>query len=140
MKQVSQNLPHRRMFKTEYLDTAKWGELFQNSEANFDGPCAEHHDGFAIWVIEINLWNVTGMGSKKNIAGELLAELKKRGMKTITTLHHVFDNAQDKPIKSIKVLGSQVECQWKTEVNNLFLTTTDAKFINDIAPVFEIKF
>ncbi|GET25671.1 alpha-L-fucosidase [Prolixibacter sp. NT017] len=76
------------MFKAEHFDAARWADLFQKAGAKFAGLVAEHHDGFAMWDSEINPWNAAAMGPKRDITGELLSELKKRGMKTITTFHH----------------------------------------------------
>ncbi len=75
-------------FKAEHFDAAEWGGLFQQAGARFAGLVAEHHDGFAMWDSENNQWNAAAMGPHKDIAGELLAELKKRDLKTITTFHH----------------------------------------------------
>jgi len=76
------------MFKAEKFDPEDWAELFEKSGAKFAGPVAQHHDGFAMWDSEVNPWNVADMGPKRDITGELLASLKKRDLKTITTFHH----------------------------------------------------
>ncbi len=76
------------MFKAEHFNAAEWADLFQKAGAKFAGLVVEHHDGFAMWDSEINIWNAADMGPEKDIAGELLTELKKRDMKTITTFHH----------------------------------------------------
>jgi alpha-L-fucosidase len=76
------------MFTAGHFDAAEWAKLFKESGARFSGPVAQHHDGFAMWDSKINPWNVKNMGPKKDILGELFAELKKRDMKTIATFHH----------------------------------------------------
>ncbi|WP_115866554.1 alpha-L-fucosidase [Marinoscillum furvescens] len=76
------------MFKAEQFDAEDWAELFKKSGAQFAGPVAQHHDGFAMWDSEINPWNAADMGPQKDITGEMLAALKKRGLKTITSFHH----------------------------------------------------
>ncbi|WP_167607566.1 alpha-L-fucosidase [Maribellus sediminis] len=76
------------LFKAEHFNAAEWADLFQNAGAKFAGLAAQHHDGFAMWDSEINPWNAADMGPEKDIAGELLSELKKRDMKTIATFHH----------------------------------------------------
>ena len=75
-------------FTAENFDPEDWADLFQKSGARFAGPVAQHHDGFAMWDSEVNPWNAADMGPKRDITGELLAALKKRNMKTITTFHH----------------------------------------------------
>lgn len=76
------------MFKGENFDAKEWAILFKNAGAKFAGPVALHHDGFAMWDSELNPWNAAEMGPRKDITGELLAELKKNNLKTITTFHH----------------------------------------------------
>lgn len=76
------------MFTAEHFDAKEWAELFKNSGAKFAGPVAQHHDGFAMWDSKLNPWNAKAMGPKKDILGELFAELKKNDMKTIATFHH----------------------------------------------------
>ena len=76
------------MFKAEHFDAEEWAVLFKKSGARFAGLVAEHHDGFAMWDSKVNPWNAMEMGPKKDILGELFAELKKNDMKTIATFHH----------------------------------------------------
>jgi len=76
------------MFKAEYFDPEKWADLFQKAGAQFAGPVAEHHDGFAMWDSEITPWNVMDKGPKRDITGELQKSITKRGMKFITAFHH----------------------------------------------------
>ena len=76
------------MFKAEKFDPEDWANLFERAGAKFAGPVAQHHDGFAMWDSEVNPWNVADMGPKRDVTGELLASLKKRNLKTITTFHH----------------------------------------------------
>jgi alpha-L-fucosidase len=76
------------MFTAEYFDAREWADLFVKTGARFAGPVAQHHDGFAMWASKINPWNAKDMGPKKDILGELYAELKKRDIKTIATFHH----------------------------------------------------
>ncbi len=76
------------MFKAEKFDAENWATLFKTAGAKFAGLVAQHHDGFAMWDSEINPWNSADMGPKKDITGEILTALKKRGLKTITSFHH----------------------------------------------------
>lgn len=76
------------MFTAEHFDAKEWAELFKNTGAKFAGPVAQHHDGFAMWASRVNPWNAKDMGPKKDILGELYAELKKNDLKTIATFHH----------------------------------------------------
>lgn len=76
------------MFTAEHFDAKEWADLFKSAGAKFAGPVAQHHDGFAMWDSKLNPWNAKAMGPKKDILGELFAELKKNDMKTIATFHH----------------------------------------------------
>ncbi|MBC9796620.1 alpha-L-fucosidase [Sinomicrobium weinanense] len=76
------------MFTAEHFDAKEWAALFKKTGARFAGPVAQHHDGFAMWDSKVNPWNAKDMGPKKDILGELFAELKKNDMKTIATFHH----------------------------------------------------
>jgi alpha-L-fucosidase len=76
------------MFTAEHFDAKEWADLFKKSGARFAGLVAQHHDGFAMWDSKLNPWNAKAMGPKKDILGDLFAELKKNDMKTIATFHH----------------------------------------------------
>jgi alpha-L-fucosidase len=76
------------MFTAEHFDAKEWADLFKKSGAKFAGPVAQHHDGFAMWGSKLNPWNAKDMGPKKDVLGELFAELKKNDLKTIATFHH----------------------------------------------------
>lgn len=76
------------MFTAEHFNAQEWANLFKKSGAKFAGLVAQHHDGFAMWNSTINPWNAKSMGPKKDILGDLYAELKKNDLKTIATFHH----------------------------------------------------
>lgn len=76
------------MFKAPKFDPKEWAKLFKESGARFAGPCAIHHDGFALWDSKVNPWNSMDKGPKRDITGEMLAALKAEGLKTIATFHH----------------------------------------------------
>ncbi|CAB9493662.1 alpha-L-fucosidase [Alteromonas macleodii] len=75
-------------FTAEHFDAAEWVDLFELAGAKFAGPVAMHHDGYALWDSQITPWNSANIGPKRDITGEITAELRKRGMKLITTFHH----------------------------------------------------
>jgi len=79
------------MFTLEKFDPAEWAQLYKDSGAKFAGPVAEHHDGFSMWASTVNRWNVGQMGPKRDIAGELIRELRQRDLKIITSFHHAFN-------------------------------------------------
>ncbi len=75
-------------FTGEEFDAKEWAKLFKDSGAKFAGPCALHHDGFAMWDSDLTPWNSMDRGPKRDITGEFLRELKALNLKTITTFHH----------------------------------------------------
>lgn len=80
------------MFKAENFDAEEWAELFKKAGAQFAGPVAEHHDGFAMWDSEFTPWNTADKGPKRDITGELAKAIREQGMKLVTTFHHGRNN------------------------------------------------
>lgn len=76
------------MFRAEHFDAEEWANLFKKAGAQFAGPVAEHHDGFAMWDSDVTPWNVAAMGPKRDITGELETAVRDRGMKFLVTFHH----------------------------------------------------
>lgn len=76
------------LFKAEKFDPEAWAALFQKAGAQFAGPVAEHHDGYAMWDSEITPWNTMDTGPGRDITGELEQAIRQRGMKFITAFHH----------------------------------------------------
>ncbi|MEO0793611.1 MAG: alpha-L-fucosidase [Verrucomicrobiota bacterium] len=76
------------MFTAEHFDAEEWAELFKATGAKFAGPCAQHHDGYALWRSEVNPWNSYNKGPGKDLTGELETAIKGEGLKFITTFHH----------------------------------------------------
>ncbi|MBN1421490.1 MAG: alpha-L-fucosidase [Planctomycetes bacterium] len=79
------------MFKAGKFDADAWAEIYAKSGARFAGPVAEHHDGFSMWASRVNRWNVADMGPKRDVVGELVEALRKRGLRIITSFHHAFN-------------------------------------------------
>ena len=90
------------LFKAENFNAREWVDLFLEAGAKFAGPVAEHHDGFAMWNTQTTPWNAVLMGPKRDIVGELEDEIRKHGMKLITTFHHArllqrYKNDENRP-------------------------------------------
>ena len=87
------------LFTAEKFDAKEWVDLFQKAGAKFAGQVAEHHDGIAMWNSQITPWNVSLMGPHRDILGEYGTEVKKHGMKLMTTFHHarLLQRYKDKP-------------------------------------------
>ena len=67
-------------FKAEKFDPAQWVSLFKKAGIKYVVPVAEHHDGFAMYKTALSRWNAFDMGPKRDILGELAAEIRKQGL------------------------------------------------------------
>lgn len=76
------------MFTAEHFDADAWAELFKKSGAQFAGPVAEHHDGFAMWETKYSEWNAARMGPKQDIVAKLEKAIRNQGMRFMMALHH----------------------------------------------------
>jgi alpha-L-fucosidase len=68
------------MFKAEKFSPQEWVALFKKAGAKYVVPVAEHHDGFAMYKTAMSKWNAFEMGPKRDVIGELAAEIKKQGL------------------------------------------------------------
>ncbi len=76
------------MFTAEHFDPDEWAELFRRAGAQFAGPVAEHHDGFAMWDSKYTEWNAARMGPKRDVVGELAKAIRNQKMRYMVALHH----------------------------------------------------
>jgi alpha-L-fucosidase len=76
------------MFKAEKWNPDEWAELFKEAGADFAGPVAIHHDGFAMWDSEYAEYNSMDMGPHRDVVGEMLKAVRKHGMKTFASFHY----------------------------------------------------
>ena len=77
------------MFKAEKWDPDRWAKLFKNAGADFAGPIAEHHDGFAMWDTQFDEYNSMKMGPHRDVVGEMVRAVRKQDMKVVVTFHHM---------------------------------------------------
>jgi alpha-L-fucosidase len=68
------------LFKAEKFDPVQWVALFKKAGAKYVVPVAEHHDGFSMYRTALSKWNAFEMGPKRDIIGELSAEIRKQGL------------------------------------------------------------
>ncbi len=80
------------MFTAENFDAEEWAALFKQAGAEYAGPVAEHHDGFALWDSELTPWNAADKGPERDITGQLAEAIRGQGMKFVTTFHHARNN------------------------------------------------
>lgn len=75
------------MFKAEKWNSDEWAALFVEAGADFAGPVAIHHDGFAMWDSKFAEYNSMDMGPHRDITGEMLEAVRKQGIKTFASFH-----------------------------------------------------
>jgi len=112
------------MFKAEKWDPEEWASLFKEAGADFAGPVAIHHDGFAMWDSEHHEYNSGDMGPQRDITGEILEAVRKQGIKTFASFHYYTNWFYFNPGRMI--------CPFKTDVN-------DPKYSGLYGPVRDIK-
>jgi len=77
------------MFRAEKWDPDRWAKIFKDAGADFAGPIAEHHDGFAMWDTAHDPFNAMDMGPRRDIVGQTVRAVRKQGMKVVVTFHHM---------------------------------------------------
>ena len=77
------------LFKGENFNAAKWISLFRRSGARYVVPVAEHHDGFQMYRSALSHWNAAEMGPKRDVLGELTAEMKQQGLIGGASTHRI---------------------------------------------------
>ncbi len=95
------------LFTAENFDADEWADLFKRSGAQFAGPVAQHHDGFAMWDSDLTEWDAMDMGPKRDILGELAEAVRKRDMRLVTSFHHAYHWKYYEP--SYKIEGSDTK-------------------------------
>ncbi|MDE2902057.1 MAG: alpha-L-fucosidase [Chloroflexota bacterium] len=75
-------------FNGAKFDADAWADLFRRAGAQFAGPVAEHHDGFALWDSAHTEWNAARMGPKRDVVGELAEAVRRQGMRYMVAMHH----------------------------------------------------
>jgi len=78
------------LFTAEKFDADEWADLFKKAGAQFAGPVAQHHDGFAMWDSDLTEWDARDMGPGRDILGELAKAVRDRDMRLVTSFHHAY--------------------------------------------------
>jgi len=88
------------LFRGEKFSARDWVDLFEAAGAKYVVPVAEHHDGFQMYASALSDWNAEKMGPKRNVLGELKAEVERRGLVLGVSNHRAenywfFDGARE---------------------------------------------
>lgn len=76
-------------FTAERYDPDAWADLYVRSGARYGGFSLVHHDGFGLWDSEVSRWCAGKMGPKRDLYGEFVAALRRRGLRTVAPFHLV---------------------------------------------------
>jgi alpha-L-fucosidase len=77
------------MFTAPKFDAAEWVDVMEAGGVRFAGLCLVHHDGFCLWDSQFTRWDSKDRGPKRDIYGEIAAEIRKRrGINLLATFHH----------------------------------------------------
>lgn len=77
------------MFTAPNFDPKDWIDLFRASGAKYVVPVAEHHDGFQMYKSELCRFNAYEMGPKRDVLGELHAEMDRQGLTRGLSSHRI---------------------------------------------------
>jgi alpha-L-fucosidase len=75
------------LFTAAKWDPDAWAALFKKAGARYVIASGEHHDGFSNWDSAINKFNAKNMGPKRDLVGDLMAAVRKVGLKAGVANH-----------------------------------------------------
>ncbi len=78
------------MFTAAQWDPDAWANLFKKAGAKYVLAPGEHHDGFSNWDSKVNPFNSKNYGPHRDLDGDLIAAVRKAGLKTGLSDHSFF--------------------------------------------------
>ena len=78
------------MFTAAKWDPDAWADLFKKAGAKYVFAPGEHHDGFSNWDSKVNPFNAKNYGPHRDLDGDLIAAVRKVGLKTGISDHSFF--------------------------------------------------
>jgi alpha-L-fucosidase len=78
------------MFTAANWDPDAWANLFKRAGAKYVFAPGEHHDGFSNWDSKVNPFNAKNYGPHRDLDGDLIAAVRKAGLKTGISDHSFF--------------------------------------------------
>ena len=77
------------MFTAKDYDPSAWARLFRQAGAKYVVPVFEHHDGFAMYDCGLSDWTAAKMGTRRDLAGELVAAVRAAGLHVGASSHRI---------------------------------------------------
>ena len=135
-------------FSIPKFDPAEWADLIAGAGAKYGGPVAMHHDGFAMWDSELVPWNSMTSGAKRDISGDLISELRERGLRIVSSHHHAhsicgqyYGGRPDKPRDFPIDFDSELSDPKLAKLYGKFATQEDAEqYWLEIRKEFIVKY
>ena len=87
------------MFTTPKFDAAEWVRVMKDGGVKYAGIHVVHHDGYCLWDSAYTKFDSMDTGPKRDIFGEIAAEVRKADINLVATFHHArtygfgFDDA-----------------------------------------------
>lgn len=106
-------------FKPVKFDPDYWADVIEKSGAKYAGICGIHHDGYAMWDSKVTDLCATKLGAKRDLLGDILAAIRKRGIKTMVSFHH------ERTYKMYEALASKLKRNGVTGVDILNPASTN---------------
>jgi alpha-L-fucosidase len=78
------------MYTAAKWNPDEWADLFKKAGAKYVFAPGEHHDGFSNWDSAINPYNAKNYGPHRDLDGDLIAAVRKVGLKTGISDHSAF--------------------------------------------------
>jgi alpha-L-fucosidase len=76
------------MLTADKFDPDAFATLFKEAGARYVAAPAVHHDGFAMWDSRQIPFNAKAMGPKRDIVGEIIAAVRRAGLKAGVSTHY----------------------------------------------------
>ncbi|CAN7950231.1 unnamed protein product, partial [Ixodes hexagonus] len=76
-------------FTAQFFDPDRWVDLFYKSGARYVVLTSKHHEGYTLWPSSVSWnWNAGDVGPKRDLVGDLVAAIRKRGQGVSFGLYH----------------------------------------------------
>jgi alpha-L-fucosidase len=75
------------MFTAARWNPDEWAQLFRDAGARYVIAPGEHHDGFSNWDSAINPFNSKNYGPRRDLVGDLMAAVRRKGLKAGVANH-----------------------------------------------------
>ncbi|MGD0799418.1 MAG: alpha-L-fucosidase [Acidobacteriaceae bacterium] len=90
------------MFQAKDFNADDLAALVKESGAKYFAPTVEHHDGFSLWNSQVNPFNASNMGPRRDLVGEMAVATRKVGLKFGVASHNMEHYTFIRPTPGLK--------------------------------------